>query len=153
MKILICLLALSVLVSTDAQALDRKYGMFAASDAMLGEILNDADTSAVIFGRVYKCEKIHHIWYSHVKVLECYKGNFKPGDQLFVFIEAESGPDPAKEIGARKFFILHQVNYRLNYGETIDMDVMGKFTCDPQETVDYADYGETLHQALLKARK
>jgi hypothetical protein len=153
MKVIFSVLLLFVLLTASAHAMERKYGYLAASDAQLAERLKSPDTAGAVLGLIYKCEKIHDVWYYHIKVVESYKGDFKRGDKIFVFVEAENFPEPDKEIGQRRYFILQKMKGFPSYGEKVDEDIVGKFWCDAWDAVRYEDFGEELHQAFIKAGK
>lgn len=152
MKTFFIIFLSAVLFSACAMASEHKYGLFAHSDADLTNQLKGSETAAAVLGEIYKCEKIHDVWYFHVKVIESYKGGFKPGDKIFIFLEAEEGPDPDKEIGIRRYYLLHKCEHLPPYGEVVDKDIAGQFWCDPTEAVKYETYGKELHRAFIKAR-
>jgi len=131
--------------------LPDKYGFLGDSDAALA--VQSRDKDAVILGRVYKCEKTRDDWSFHVEVVECYKGNLKPGDKILVSLQAETGPEPAAEIGKRIFFLLETARENPPSGATGDKNVGLEFGCDAEDAVGYERYVEKMRQAFLDIPK
>lgn len=134
-----------------ARASRHDYGFFAPDDEGVAEELHGKD--AAILGTIYKCERVRDVWNFHIKVEECYQGNLRKGDHIFVFLVAEAGPDPAEEIGKKKYFVLSAAKQIPPFGEKVDKDVGLTFGCEWTDALDYEKYGDKLKKAFLDAPK
>jgi hypothetical protein len=136
LKCVLCLLLLFYPCG-GAHASGRKYGLFARDDESVFSWVRES--CAVVLGKIVQEERKPLGYDLHVEVLECFKGNLRPGDVIFVAILAESGPDPKTEIGIKRYYCLTPNIFK-------KPGVVESYWCDWLGEVNYDKYGNDLEK-------
>ena len=117
------------------------------NDELINNVVRKVD--AVILGRADEQTEVkeHHRWGLHVTVIDCYKGDLKPGDKIYVSIYWDEGAPDFKEIAGKKGF------YFINARNEKTPGVAGMYESSPIDIAPYERYGEPMRKLLRTVRQ
>ena len=118
------------------------------------ELINNVvrKVNAVILGRLdgpSTVVKFGHKPVYQVTIIDCYKGNLKPGDKICVLMQGDGEtPDVREilEIGKNGFFFINARN-------EVVLGMAGLYECSPIDIAPYERYGEPMRKLLPTVRQ